>query len=336
MSTLYGSDAMGGVINIITKKVPKEAGGSLTIDRTFETDEGRAGTSRYAFLYGGPVTRDKVGLSIRGSWIERGNSTLPNGSTIRGANVTPPGLTNFTIGAKTVWTPTKTATYTFDIENARMDRTMQAGDDGAKDTNNTGLRYDRQRYSFTAENILKAGTWTNTLSYNDTSLHGYSGFGRMSPEPRHNKILVYDTKYVTDAIDNHTIVIGGRWWREMLRGGGEDPTAKKGVPRMTADSTALFVEDTWTLSPKYTLTYGARYDMPDNYDSHLTPRAYLVYKADPRWTVKGGVSTGFRAPTLGESINGIAAFSGGRGGGRATTGTYLAGRSFWLGLRYDF
>src|SRR5690606_13600506 len=31
MSSLYGSDAMGGVINIITKKIPSESGGSFTL-----------------------------------------------------------------------------------------------------------------------------------------------------------------------------------------------------------------------------------------------------------------------------------------------------------------
>src|SRR5690606_28299686 len=36
MSTLYGSDAMGGVINIITKKVSNEWGGTLSVDSTLQ------------------------------------------------------------------------------------------------------------------------------------------------------------------------------------------------------------------------------------------------------------------------------------------------------------
>src|SRR5690606_20008945 len=36
MSTLYGSDAMGGVVNIITRKVAKEGTGSLTQDYTYQ------------------------------------------------------------------------------------------------------------------------------------------------------------------------------------------------------------------------------------------------------------------------------------------------------------
>lgn len=38
MSTLYGSDAMGGVVNIITRAIANEWGTSITIDRTFNED----------------------------------------------------------------------------------------------------------------------------------------------------------------------------------------------------------------------------------------------------------------------------------------------------------
>ena len=36
MSSLYGSDAMGGVINIITRKVPNEWGGEIRLDTTIQ------------------------------------------------------------------------------------------------------------------------------------------------------------------------------------------------------------------------------------------------------------------------------------------------------------
>lgn len=295
MSTLYGSDAMGGVINIITKKVPKETSGNISVDHTFETDDGRADTQRYSFFIGGPITRDRVGLQLRGSWLDRGNSTLADGTTVRGANLTPPGLRSWTIGAKTTWTPSVNDTYWFDVENARQDRTS---DDKA--VKNAGLRYDRQRYTLGSENQTKNGKWTNSLSYNDTSMHGYGQYGTTSTDPRHDKNAIFDTKYVTNNLGAHTLTVGGRWWQEMLRGAGY---------YQTAESAALFAEDSWKLAPKYTFTYGLRYEHPENYEDHITPRGYLVYKADDKWTVKGGVSTGFRAPTLGQSVNGISAMT---------------------------
>src|SRR5690606_31557369 len=38
MSTLYGSDAIGGVVNIITKKVSNEWGATASIDHVFQED----------------------------------------------------------------------------------------------------------------------------------------------------------------------------------------------------------------------------------------------------------------------------------------------------------
>ena len=45
MSTLYGSDAMGGVINIITRKVASEWTGSVTLDHTFQENSDYGATS---------------------------------------------------------------------------------------------------------------------------------------------------------------------------------------------------------------------------------------------------------------------------------------------------
>ncbi len=45
MSSLYGSDAMGGVINIITKKIPSVWGGNVTLNYTQPTTSSDLGTT---------------------------------------------------------------------------------------------------------------------------------------------------------------------------------------------------------------------------------------------------------------------------------------------------
>src|SRR5690554_7062559 len=46
MSTLYGSDAIGGVVNIITKKVSNEWGATASIDHVFQEDSDYGESSR--------------------------------------------------------------------------------------------------------------------------------------------------------------------------------------------------------------------------------------------------------------------------------------------------
>src|SRR5690554_4987169 len=80
MSTLYGSDAIGGVINIITRKVSKEWGGSLSNSMTLQ-ENAQYGDDRKTDLYvSGPLVEDRVGLVLRGSIFNR-EETAPTYST---------------------------------------------------------------------------------------------------------------------------------------------------------------------------------------------------------------------------------------------------------------
>lgn len=70
-STLYGADALGGVINIITKKVTDDWTGSASISRTFqEYDEYGADTTA-DFSVAGPLIENVLGMELRGSIYKR-------------------------------------------------------------------------------------------------------------------------------------------------------------------------------------------------------------------------------------------------------------------------
>src|SRR5690606_37927879 len=82
MSTLYGSDAMGGVINIITRKTGGEWAGALTHGRTFQMED-VFGTVRATDVYAnGALVDVMLELSVRGSqYVSHGSNsdweTLP-------------------------------------------------------------------------------------------------------------------------------------------------------------------------------------------------------------------------------------------------------------------
>ena len=76
VSTLYGSDAMGGVVNIITRKVGDVWAGSVTAHYTLQGDDEFGDLKGGDFYLTGPLVADRIGLSLRGSRSEREQSNL--------------------------------------------------------------------------------------------------------------------------------------------------------------------------------------------------------------------------------------------------------------------
>ena len=70
-STLYGTDAMGGVINIITKKVSDEWTGTVELGTVIQ-DQGDAGDIKNGSVYlAGPLIPNKLGLQLNVNKQER-------------------------------------------------------------------------------------------------------------------------------------------------------------------------------------------------------------------------------------------------------------------------
>ena len=324
MSTLYGSDAMGGVINIITKKVDAEFSGSINVGSLFETDDNKKNMQRYAFNISGPITREKVGLQLRGNYLKRSSSTY-------GIERDARDYDNWNIGTRITWTPTAASSYYLDVDRAQNTREggfSQRMPIGALARGDVEQRFDRDRFALNAENKLHDGTLTSTLSFirNEMNLRANLSASpnplmpaiRVYPNIRNNvinDILNYDVKYVTDINDDHRFTVGGRIRNEKIdysivrritTSPGAPPPIVAMANAMSSNSTgnlsrtnwALFAEDTWDIASKLTFTYGLRYDHPEDFDDNLSPRGYLVYAPDDNFTIKGGIATGYKSPSL--------------------------------------
>lgn len=132
-STLYGADAMGGVINIITKKVTNKWTGSITHSRTIESDDAYGDDITTDFNIMGPLIADKLGLTLRGSMYNRNASdpsydsfTDPSGKVqTRSLGFGGGGRTvdneNQSFGARLSWTPSANQSLTFDIDQSTQE-----------------------------------------------------------------------------------------------------------------------------------------------------------------------------------------------------------------------
>ncbi len=122
MSTLYGSDAMGGVVNIITKKVSSEWAGSISLDHTFQENRDYGDASKASLYASGPLIEGLMGLAVRGSLYDRSASDLSfdNDSTVSKRGAAPVEGRNNTVGARLTLTPHENHDFALDFERGRQ------------------------------------------------------------------------------------------------------------------------------------------------------------------------------------------------------------------------
>lgn len=110
----------------------------------------------------------------------------------------------------------------------------------------------------------------------------------------------------------HHLVVGGQYIDGELEDGvfGMESGVDGGGTVQKHRMHSLFVEDNWTPLEPLTLTFGLRYDNHNVFGSHMSPRAYAVYTLSPSWSIKGGVSTGFKTPKTTDLYDGITGFGG--------------------------
>ena len=313
VSTLYGSDAMGGVVNIITRKIGETWGGSVTLDATFQGDDEFGDLQGGNFYANGPIIRDLLGLAVRGSFVNREASSLTFENTTGaeapvtgfGRSSTKSELRN--VGGRLnltphadhdVWLDVDVSTQWYDNSKGQMGTNTTAGGYA------NALEFNREQYVLAHDWRSPFGVIESNLSQAKTETigriipNGVAGAGGARKLESTNTI--FDTKLFSQW-RNHTFTVGGQYWDAEMVDGVAPGTFEH-------QQWAVFAEDEWRFADNLALTLGARHDDHSTFGSHFSPRAYLVWNASDNWTVKGGVSQGFKTPRLEQLASGINGF----------------------------
>lgn len=305
MSSLYGSDAMGGVINVITKKVSNTKGwtGSLRGDATFQENSDSGDLFQTNAYVSGPLIDGLLGAKVTGLLSRRAEDKLVHGYNEQ-------RLRN---GALTLnFTPDDKNDFDFDIARELQDRDSTPGMSMAEETcrgsrctlnTKSESRYEHTTYSFTHSGYYDNFNTTSYVQQEETN------------NPRRQK-KSYNTIFNNQNqifLGMHTLTLGGQYRHEKLSDNGNQLKGAEDVNKLTRWSWALFAEDEWAITDSFTLTGGLRMDKDENYGDNWTPRGYGVWHLSDQWTLKGGVSAGYRAPDLHQSA---ANWGQATGGGR--------------------
>ena len=284
MSTLYGSDAIGGVINVITRKVADDWHGNLQTQTILQEDSA-SGDSRQTNLYlGGPLAPGLMGLQVYGQTSARDEDNIVNGNS-------ETGLQSLT--ARLTLTPDEAHDVTLEAGSSEQTREANLGLSAPSEGCRGGCSDSFNEYSREHIALSHDGRWDIGTSQ--------SFVQREVSENKSREMEITNTTAKSSLVmplAAHIVTLGANYEEESLSDASSNQISER--REIEASQWALFVEDEWMLTHDWSLTGGLRLDDNENYGSHLSPRLYSVWNMTPQWTLKGGVSTGYRSPGLRE------------------------------------
>ena len=331
----YGSGAMGGVVNIITKRPTQELQGDVSLFTVMPEDDAEGVSRRANFslsggltddlsfrLYGGLAKTDADDLDIN---ADDANSTLAAGRE---------GVRNKDINGLLSWNLNDAHRLEFSSGYSRQGN-VYAGDtmnsNGGSDVEAISALYghetnvmQRSTYDLTHLGDFDWGSTRSSLTYeyvrNWRLNEGLAG----GPEGAINDTgadvsRLRNTRLSSEvnlpfSVDSseHVLTLGGEYLYEVLNDQGSlrsqsfDPSGDPGDAiagfdrsnsKISAKSFALFAEDNIVIGDT-TITPGLRVDHHEQFGDNYSPSLNLSHKLTDDLTVKGGIARAYKTPNL--------------------------------------
>ncbi|MBR1803347.1 MAG: TonB-dependent receptor [Muribaculaceae bacterium] len=299
-SSLYGSDAIAGVINIITDQPT-----SQLVSVTSDTHVSGHGVFTEA------VTLDvfKNGFGSYTSYVhDRADSYRNNeleyvkGSDTETQRTIAPFFTGYranVLGQKFTYSPNVHLALNagIDYSNKITDRPNSRDDvTGGTDyeMRYRGLRWNVGAiYKFTSRNSLQADFTADHFRYGkeyDVATKNYAIGDYV--QSKKQRSLEAQVKAILGLMNNSTTIFGADWRKDFL-------TASSGNIDKSVYSLAAYGQHEMLLFRDFTATVGLRLTYHETFNWHLTPKATLMY-APGNFRFRATYSAGFRAPGLDE------------------------------------
>lgn len=287
-SATYGSDAIGGVINLITREPESElegggsiSGGSLGMRDIRADVGGRRGRGSYFF---------NVGDSRLDSY-----QLIPNSVTTVG----PETRRQDGLGKARIQLHPKLLVGVTANGYRNRDRGRNLSETGAV----SGVTNDSmQSYAVVADWIVDSATTVQWRGY----LARYDENNTTALLTRPEVVSVANLNERLRRLDGTVSRAAGRG--HFVQGGVEwNQTLYRGANRLVGDNagqqvraTDIWVQDKWVVNGRLTLTAGGRVTAHSLFGDAAVPKAGVIVKLSERWIARGSFGLGFRAPDLGQ------------------------------------
>ena len=299
-SSLYGSDAIAGVINIITDQPTRDlvsvtsdtrVSGHGQLTENIALDIYKNGFGSYTSF-----SRDRAD-SYRINDVE-----YVKGSETETQPTIAPFFTGYRanlVGQKFTYAPNEHLAL-----NAGIDYSYKITDRPETRKDITGgtdyeMRYKGLRwnmggiYKFTSRNSLQADFTVDRFRYGkqyDIATKNYAIGDYV--QSKKQRSMEGQLKAILGLMKNSTTIFGADWRKDYL-------TATSGNIKQNVYTAAAFAQHEMTFFDRLTATAGLRLTYHETFNWHLTPKATLMY-APGNFRLRATYSAGFRAPGLDE------------------------------------
>lgn len=277
MSTLYGADTIGGVVNVITRKHSGVAEGAVSVEGQYNQGDENGNGQVYGLYYSTPAT-DDLSYTVYGNYLDFSESFYDDQprSTKRRAQENYNLVNQFD--------------YALNDQNT-LDLEVQLSEE-----NQLGTSMFRGR-SYEQERALQSYTLGYGYESSAVNVDAHVYYSDIDVEYDNPNSDITETDYGTDAqavffVGGHTVTVGA----ETRKAEVENTSFDGGSADRT--SSAAFVETSLTLTDATKLTLGARYDHDSLFDDEYTYRGYLTHALNDTWSLKAGAGTAFKAPSM--------------------------------------
>lgn len=271
---LYGSDAVGGVVNIITKKMDHSYG---KVSMGFGSQQARDAKAMYT------VKEGKTGVMVAASKYKQGYykyKDVADKTTKRWNRDSD--YENEKVSLKIAQELTDTSNLEFEYNYTKADGNVPYGyatTQSDKKTNNFGLKYDW---------LLKDKDAGYVQLY-------YNKYKFLSSSTLEEKDKGFEVQQAITASENNKLVVGASYRNAEASNDGRNYAAKYNEK---INNKAIFVSDQWEFTPSWTLDTGVRYDKHSTAGSKTTWSAGLNKKFDENSHAYFNWGQVFKAPTL--------------------------------------
>lgn len=337
-ATRYGSGAMGGVVNIVTKKVSKEFKGQVNLYANQPQDSKEGATRRIGFNLSGPIIQDTLGFRIYGNL----NKTDADAADINAGHGNDSaagveGVRNKDIAGRLQWKISPAQTLILDSSYSRQGN-IYNGDtqnsnppardkvalyNGLVNSKAETARLYRSAFSLTHDGAWEWGDTKNVISYERTvNSHLPEGLAG-GPEGSYTGLdfvqsRLKNLRFSSEAnipfklgVDN-VLTVGAEFTDSKL----DDPASNSqgfkdqgktdvfnGISAMRGGKAsqrnwAAYVEDNISLTDKTHLIPAIRFDHNSASGSNWSPALNFSHQIGENWLVKGGVARAYKAPNL--------------------------------------